>query len=85
VDRAQAIIAQFLCMELWQIRSCITLPLIELYVKRERERDDSVRLLAERNLQHELSLTRKGFKPAVTVCDAMVEDLPDQGKPYQQQ
>jgi len=36
--------------------------------------DGSVRLLAERNLQHELSLTRKGFKPAVTVHDAMVED-----------
>jgi len=34
----------------------------------------SVRLLAERNLQHEHSLTRKRFKPAATVCDAMVED-----------
>ena len=36
--------------------------------------DGSVRLLAERNLQHELSLTRKIFKPAVTVHDTMVED-----------
>ena len=36
--------------------------------------DGSVRLLAERNLQHELSMTRKKFKPAVTVRKAMVED-----------
>ena len=36
--------------------------------------DGSVRLLAERNLQHELNLTRKSFKPAVTVRDTMVED-----------
>ena len=36
--------------------------------------DGSVRLLAERNLQHKLSLTRKIFKPAVTVRDTMVED-----------
>jgi len=36
--------------------------------------DGSVRVLAERNLQHELNLTRKGFKPAVIVRDAVVED-----------
>ena len=36
--------------------------------------DGSVRLLAERNLQHELSMMRKKFKPAVTVRNVMVED-----------
>lgn len=36
--------------------------------------DGSVRLLVERNLQHELSMMNKKFKPAVTVCNAMVED-----------
>ena len=36
--------------------------------------DGCVRHLAERNLQNELSLTRKKFKPAVTVRDVMVED-----------
>ena len=36
--------------------------------------DGGVRLLAERNLQHEHSLTRKIFKPAVAVLDTMAED-----------
>lgn len=36
--------------------------------------DGSVRLLVERNVQHKLSMMRKKFKPAVTVCNAMVED-----------
>ena len=34
----------------------------------------SIRLLAEKNPQHILNLTKKKFKPAVTVCDTMTED-----------
>ena len=36
--------------------------------------DGSVRLLVERNLQHELSMMRKKFKPAVIVHNVMEED-----------
>ena len=36
--------------------------------------DGCVRLLAERNLQHEMTLTRKKFKPAVSACDTMADD-----------
>ena len=36
--------------------------------------DGCVRLMAERNLQHELMLTWKKFKPAVCIRDAMADD-----------
>ena len=36
--------------------------------------DVCVRLPAERNLQHEMKLTRKKVKPAASVCDTTADD-----------
>ena len=39
-----------------------------------------VRLMAERNRQHELTLSRKKFKPAVFILNTMADDPAQSGK-----
>ena len=42
--------------------------------------DGCVRLMAERNCQHELTLSRKKFKPAVFILNTMADDPAQSGK-----